>query len=400
MNLKHIILILVMILLMKNVLAIGITPGRISLDYLPGKAKSFKVEIINNQHKNFNAVVYVKGELKDYIKLDKEIIEVRQSQYLVPVTFKVNLPDLEPGMHQTDLVILELPEEFISETEGVVSDLRTLVSATIAVASTITVDVPYPGKYLKIDLDVSEANAGDYINFIIPLYNLGEENIDNVNAEIFILGATNEEIARLDTNSLSIKSKEKRELVASWKANVNPGKYRAKVKVNYDGNVAKIEKNFGVGDLFIDIIDIKVNNFKLGDIAKFEVLTESKWNEDISGVYSELLISKDNLVIANVKSASYEVKALSKQYIDIYWDTARVKEGSYDARIILHYRGKTTEKPLKAKIGLNQLSLEFLGKAIYQKKESKGKGTAITLLVIVLIIINVSWFIYLRRRKV
>ena len=53
-------------------------------------------------------------------------------------------------------------------------------------------------------------------------------------------------------------------------SNVPVGNYLAKVSVFYDGESKRFEKQFSVGEQFLTIESILVNNFQLGQIAKLQ----------------------------------------------------------------------------------------------------------------------------------
>ena len=131
--------------------------------------------------------------------------------------------------------------------------------------------------------------------FIIPVLSLGEENINKASATIDILGPTNEKLATVKTDEKAVESKNRRDLTAKWKADVNPGVYHAVAVVNYDGKLVRVEKNFGVGNLLIDVVDVKVKNFKLGGIAKFEISLENKWNQKIDWKWRFIVIKGTKL---------------------------------------------------------------------------------------------------------
>jgi len=136
-------------------------------------------------------------------------------------------------------------------------------------------------------------------------------------------------------------------------------------------------------------------------VAKFNILVESKWNKKIENVYAEMVI-KDAAgnTVANVKSASVDIEPLQKETLLAYWDTEGVEKGVYDANLVLHYASRTTEKKLKTYIELESIKTEILGVTAKAIRREEGVGYDIlTPLVIVLIMINLGWFFYFRRRK-
>ncbi|MDD5253637.1 MAG: hypothetical protein PHG05_00855 [Candidatus Nanoarchaeia archaeon] len=392
---KKIAMILIIIFIFSiQVKAIGITPGKSTIDFESNKKETVNFKVLNNEKKDMQVVLYVeKSDLSDIVTMYDSLVSLSSSEDSKDFKFDVNLPAQieEPGTHQIKIIALEIP----STSQG-----EAFVGATAAVASILEIRVPYPGKYAKINLEVSDAQVGDYVNFIIPISNFGTEKINRAKASIDILGPTNEKIATITTNEIAIDSKDKREVTAQWKADVNPGAYHAVATLTYDDKYARAEKTFYVGNLFIDIINIESTNFQLGQIAKFTITAENKWNDKVNDVYAQVVITDENGNEAgNFKSANVNFESLSKQELTAYWDTEFVKEGTYDAKVILNYQGKTTEKNLKAYITLGSIRFSNLGTGQAVASTGLGKNTILTVLVLILIIINIAWFVYFKRRN-
>jgi len=389
-------LVLAMSILSADVRGIGVTPGRKTIEFEPNLYEKITFTILNNDHKAFNALVYVEGDLKDYVVLEKNLVEFREEDNSKPFTYTVKLPEKmdEPGDHWAKIVIMELPPG-LSEEEI----KGQFVIATTAVIHQLLVKVPYPGKYAEIDLSIAEAQPQETVNFFVKVYNIGTQDILRAKATIEIKGPTNEVIGTAETEEVSIKSKERKDLAAYWKADVNPGVYHAVATLKYDGKIAKVEKNFYVGNLFIEIKDVTVKGFRLGGIAKFDILVESKWNRKIENVYAEMIITDARGdTIADIKSASVDIEPLQQKTLHAYWDTEGVEKGVYDARLVLHYAGRTTEKKLKTYVELENLRTEIVGVTAKVLRRKEGGYDILTPLVIVLVMINIGWFLYFRRR--
>lgn len=381
-----------------NADAIGVTPGRTTVDFEPNMERAVTFTIINNEHKNFNAYIYAEDELKDIITSEKNIIEFRETDDSKTFTYKFRLPEKfeKPGDHWAKIIIMEMQPD-TENREGQV------VLATTAVAHQLRVKVPYPGNYADIDLIVNDAEPDAEAGFFIKIFNIGTENIKKAYATIDIMGATNEKIATIESEEIQVESKKTGEINLAWKAEVNPGMYHAVATVNYDGNVAKAEKNFAVGAMRIDVLDVKVRNFVLGGIAKFEINTENKWNQKISDVFAEMSVNDRNGdQVASFKSSSTDVGALQRSTLYAYWDTEGVAKGAYDAKLILHYGGKTSERLLKTSVNLESIDAEIVGMTAKVITAKGGAGPAADYLVpivIILIMINAGWFMYFKRNK-
>ncbi|MCD6590687.1 MAG: hypothetical protein J7K72_01810, partial [Candidatus Aenigmarchaeota archaeon] len=380
-----------------NVSAIGVTPARKTLQFEPGLEQTVTFKILNNEHKDFTAYVYAEGDLKEYVTAEKNIIEFKESDDSKPFTYHIKLPEKieKPGEHWAKIVVMEMQPK--REGEGQV------VMATTAVIHQLLVKVPYPGKYAEVQLSIDESEPGEITTFYVKIFNVGDEKIFKAKATVDILGPTNEKIATVESDEISVDSKKRGDLVIPWKADVNPGMYHAVVTVNYDGKIASVEKNFGVGALRIEVLDVKVKNFVLGGIAKFEINVQNKWNQKVSDVYAEMEITNQNGDrVASIKSASVDIDPLQRATLYAYWDTEGVDKGTYDAKLILHYAGKKTEKLLKTYVSIDSIKTEVVGitARVLTARGGGGPGTDILVpAVVILIMINLVWLFYFMRRK-
>jgi hypothetical protein len=356
--------------------------------------KEIEFSIVNNEHKNMNVMLGAAGELAEYIKLEKNYIEFKVNEESKAVKYTIDLPERidTPGLHEARIAATDIPNEL---GKGEVN-----VGAAIVVTSQLLVKVPYPYKYAEILL--TSTPEGKTTNFFLEVSNLGQNDLVDISGTIEIFGPTNEKIAVIKTDSRTIKAMSKGELVAKWTSESNSGKYKAVATLTYDeGKIATVEHVFSVGTLAVDIVDINVKNFRLGEIAKFDMTIENKWNEEVKDVFANLKIedSKGNL-IADTKTASVDLKPLAREVVNAYWDTAGIKEGTYSGKLILNFANQQVERQLKTEINLNSIKVEIIGAGITAKATAAegGKQNLAFILIIVLIIINVAWFIYFKRR--
>ena len=276
------------------------------------------------------------------------------------------------------------------------------VGATAAVVTQLKILVPYPGKFVEASIRVSETGLNGPITFIIPIRNLGTQTIVRAEGILDIIGPTNEKIDTIKTEVVSLQAGEATQLKVTWDTSkFNAGKYLAKLAVTYDGEVANAEMVFNYGQALIEVLDVYVKDFKLGQIAKFNILVQNKFSEDINDVFAtmDFLNEKGDLVIS-IKSASEDIKVGAKEELVAFWDTAGVKEGTYDAILKINYLDKVTEKELKAIVGLNSIQIDFVGataRAI-AVKSALSNNSLLMFGIFVLVIINIAWFVYFKRK--
>jgi hypothetical protein len=371
--------------------SLGITPGRTTINFKPGLEQSVVFSVLNNEHKNMQVLLTVQGELNKSVALFENLVSFMPSEESKQFNYTLKLGDkLEAGLHTAEIIAIEIPKS---------SESGTYVGATVAVVSQIFVYVPCPGKCIEADLNVLDAEQNSTATFIVPVVNRGKLDIGDTRAIIEVYTSLNEKVATIETDSQPIKAGERTELSGKWSVNVNSGSYIAKATVFYDGESREVEKQFAIGKEALSIESIIVNDFTLGEIAKLRILVENKWNQELKSVFANLLVyNNEHEIMADVKSASEGIPALSKKELIAYWDTVGVAEGEYDGKLIVNYDKKSTDKNLILSISEGRLDITGVGYAI---KPRGGSGVSITtillILVIILLVVNLAWFVFFRR---
>lgn len=392
-----IIAIIIFILINLNyVSSLGITPGRTTINFEPGLEQEVSFSILNSESKDMSIVFYIQGELNNSIELEQGFVEFSSKEDAKSFKYKVRLPDKfdKPGLHAGEIVALELPKDL---KQG-----GSVVGATVAVVTQLYVYVPYPGKYIDLDANIIEAGPNQTTTFIVAGISRGKLDIVKAKAIIEIYTGLNQLVDRLETEEIGILSGERKELVVKWDTNVNPGKYRAKITMVYDNEITSIEKIFSVGEMKLEIEQIVVKDFNLGEIAKFNILVDNTWSQEIKDAFVNILVyNNENEIMADFKSPNYNIAGLSKEEMVAYWDTGGVKKGTYDGKLILKYGEEQSERNVKIKI--TSTSIEVMG-AVTGHAIIPGRAVSTTTLLIilvsVLVAINIIWFvIFLRKKK-
>jgi len=378
---------------LQNISAIGITPGRTTVNFEPGLTKEVSFSVINSEHKDMSVFFTIRGDLNDSVILDQIYAKFSASEESKSFIYTINLPEkLDTyGKHELEIVALEAPSDI--EKKG------TFVGATLAVVTQLHVYVPYPNKHLEADINVIESEKGSQTVFLIPVINRGKLDVVDVKAVIDIYSGSGEKIDTIETSSETLNSLERKELVAKWDTEVNSGRYRAVATIIYDSEILSIWKEFNVGEMFLEILEMSVNNFELGEIAKFDTIVENKWSSNLKDVYMNVIVyNEEGEVMADFKSPSYDIDALSKANVVAYWDTAGVRKGVYEGDIILRYGEKSTERDIQMDISDYDIQIKGLtGKVTVKRSEKFNINNLLLILLIFLIVANVIWFVIVKR---
>lgn len=395
---NKIITIITMILLVLPIVnSIGVTPGRTTLNFEPNLETEVKFKVINNENKPLRLAIYARGNLAEYIKLEEEEIELSEDSRELSYTLKLPSDIEEPGLYDAEIVIRELNLD---------NQKREINIGTMqAVITQLHVYVPYPGKYIVAKLDIIGGDLDKNTLFFVPLINFGEEDVIKAKAEIIIMDMYGKVIDKVDSDEMAVPGKGRAELSAQLDpSNLMPGVYRVIAKVTYDGFTTTAENTFYIKDFLLIPLDISVRDFTLGDIAKFNILVENIGNIDVRDAYSMILLDKNGENAANLKSVPIDFKPLEKKEMVSYWDTKDVKADEYDGRLLLRYEDKSDERGIKTTVGKNSINTEIIGITGYAIKQEKGSpisGSPLVILVILLVMVNVGWFVFyfLSRKK-
>ncbi|MFH1849774.1 MAG: hypothetical protein ABH879_06325 [archaeon] len=396
MNKNIMLLLAILLVCLPGARSIGVTPGRTTIDFEPDLHKTVSVSVINNENKDFAASIYAKGELAEYVTLSTDQLRFTAEEGTRDFTYEVNLPKKvrEPGTHLVEIVV--------RETGDFKGDDPVSIGAMVAVVSQLQINVPYPGKFLRIRLHITEAQVGKKVQFKIPVSNLGDEGIESARATVIIYDPDGNEVARVDGAPLSLDAKMRSELFIDWLADVGPGMYRAAVVVEYDGQRVVQEGVFLVGDFFLKPLDISVENFRLGAIAKFNILAENVGNIKIADATSRIILNDgEGRSVADIISRPVEIPPLAKREMYAYWDTETVGRGLYEGKVVLSYKDKQAERQIRTQVEEDSIQVEIIGitgRVISAGKPEGGPGT-LKIIIGVLVIMNVLWMAYFRLRR-
>lgn len=388
-------LLIILIMLLPLASAFGITPAQKIFDYSPGSEQTYSFEIINSEKKRVNLVILPEGELKDNIALSQYYVTLTPDTSSVSIKYTVKIPSsLSPGAHYGEISVTEVPDTISSSSP-------TFIGAVVEIITKVVVDVPYPGKYVESDLSVSVTDDGKTA-FVIPVVSKGKLDIARARAVIDIFTPLNEKVASLSTNEIPIIAGERRELAVEWDtSSITPGRYYAAATVLYDESTINVQKEFSVGKDTLDLKSVEVNDFSLGEIAKFEFLVENTLNSPADDVYISMQVfNQQDEIMAEFKSASYTVDAFSSKLLVAFWDTEGVRTGNYDAKAFINYDKTSTQKELTLDISNNDITVIGVGYVV-SSADSSGDSSLTTILVvvvIVLVLLNLAWFLVLRKK--
>jgi hypothetical protein len=369
---------------MADVQSIGLAPAKSDISYTTAEQpSSFRILA-----ETFPAKVLIttEGELGEYIRLEKESMIINGPE--TRISFNVKLPEnLPPGERKGNIVVLEVPKD---------SGGQNNVVATIAIMHLVKVDVPYPGKYVTGKAFITNTKVDSPIEFTVALMNYGNEKVNSAKASIVIRGPTNEEIASFSTDEKSIEPNREITLNGVWNT-PNAGNYNAEITVEYDGNTFDLDQGFNVGDLELAIEDIKVNNFKIGQIAKLDIYLRNKWNKPMK-VEGRVEIFKKGKMISSFNTVPIDINEKSANIMEAYWNTEGMEVGEYDISVKAMYDSKVSERSFSSIVSIDNIQVKEYVSGKVTKDRDSNRTTLLIAAVIVLIGLNIALFVYINKK--
>ena len=379
-------MVLIFLLLNQVVLALGLSPAKKVINFAPNKEETINFNLINNENKDLKVFVEVIGELAEYIKIPNNIVTINKNEKSRGLDLKIILPENfeRPGLIESIIRVRQ-----ISDAEQGLTQISTMPS----LKAKLQLRVPYPSKYIESRLVVDKDDKDEKrVRFVMPIFNYGAEDVESAKAFLKIYDAQNNFIEGLETESISINNGSQAKLSAGWQAETK-GAYYATADIDYDGEILELKEDFIVGVPFVNATKILVNNFRLGDIAKFDIYLKNDWN-DMIGVYADALIFKDDKTYLSSRIEPIDLLAGKDGIINLYWETENIDQGEYNLNLTIKY--DLGESNHMVKLIVNEDSIIT---SLTLEKVVVGKDRILFLTIVVVILVIISLLLYFKKFK-
>ena len=217
-----------MILLALQAAAIGITPAITNVEYTPDGSGTVQFTIVNTEDRDITASITSGGEITLEPSKDKVHLGPYESEEL---SYTYTFPEyLDEGTKTGGIIVTETPDK----TEGQIQ-----IIATTAVVTMLKTQVPYQGKRIETEVALEPAPESK-VDFTISVTNLGTEKIDDLKADIKILGEV------IQTEPQELEPQRRTELKTTWTAPTE-GEYEAEITIHYDDLTKTLTRKFLAG---------------------------------------------------------------------------------------------------------------------------------------------------------
>lgn len=386
-----------MILIVPEILAIGISPGRRTFDFEPGAVH----EVVLNIHKGSSDeyLLKVDGELAEYIELEKDKIVFASNEKIKQVKYVLEIPEmLASGIRQSSIRVLSDEKDVFG---------RTKINVLPSVISQVWIKVPYSGKKLAIEnIEVIEPRTKEVVTIRIAVENIGDEILNKVTGMLTVIDPEDNEVIELETNEVNDLEPGKRAILETkWVPDILPGNYELKAMVEYDKFKIEQTTSFVLGEPIILVKRIESENFKLGGIVDIGVIIESKWNEEIEDVHADIFLKKDNYH-RTIRTTSVDLVAGQEEKIEAYWDTSDAVQGNYDLTVKIYALDKVIKNLFTISVTDDNMGIlkQITGAVIEKDKTPLSRNQLISFIAYAIIIlfvkINLIWFFMnMKKRK-
>ena len=393
---KMVLVLIVLVSFMQSVDALGITPSKKIVDFNSDLQQEFTFRVVNSEHKDFDIIIYPRGELADYVLIERNSIHLSKDQKEAIVKYKINVPYevRKPGTNTIEIVVEESASDY---------DQQTAVGGKIAVVHQLVLKSPFLGTYANVKFTANNPEADQGLAFTYMLYNDGTEDISEFNAELQIFDAQSQLISTTQYVFDGLEAGKRRKDVRVFTEALPPGDYYAKTTIFYEGKIVTAATSFTVGGSYIVIESIGSDQFTLGGINKIDVSVYNRISQEVENVFAEIIVKDDTKIYSVFKTISVSLSPFTGNTLFGYWDTSNIGAGTYDLAVTLRYLGRTTEKDFRISVSPTDFvasEVGISGSVVIGK--TKGLDPTIAILIvafIVLMIINVALLIYIRRGK-
>ncbi len=375
--------------------AIGVTPARIVEPFGPNLEQEFSFNVVNNDHKDFDAILYPQGELASYVLLEKSTVHLSAADNEITVHYRVAVPyELrKPGDNIINIVVEEATSGY---------DQQVTVSSKLSVVHQLILKSPYAGTYASLKFTTNNPEITDDLAFSFAIMNEGAEKIDEFKANVELIDVDGNSVVRRDYVFGALSPGDQRKDVRVLDQKLVPGRYHAIARLYYGEKMVIKETDLVIGGPRITIDGIASPNFQLGKINDIQISLFNDWPEKIEGVYAEVIIRDGaNKVYGVFKTATANVQPFAGTTIFGFWDTKDVRTGIYTALVRVNYLGKTTEREVKFEVLPDELRTSLLSGAVVARKPGSS-GSIVSILIIafvILMIMNVLLMLYIKKNK-
>ncbi len=284
-------------------LSINVEAGATSIGVLPA-VKNFDdsnsiitttVYVRNSGSEDYEVSVSTSGELADFATVSKNSFESK-SKTDTPIECKIDTSKTELSYGPNSLYI-----NFLASPKESAGTQKEQITALPAVTARITINVPYPGRYLDLRLSsISTATEG-LIEPTLLYSNMGEEKIKELSCQATVLDDTNNKVMAEMQKSNILKGSSG-EFAFKLRGEFSSGNYPLYIVCNFDGEEKIFEENVNIIGTAVEVISARIED------GMYNVTIKNRGRAKYSIVYAKVkLVDENNNEIASFNTVPHEL---------------------------------------------------------------------------------------------
>ncbi len=385
-------ILLVLILLSTTVSAHGLAPAKIPLNFEPNLEKEISFLALTKGDFPTYFTLELEGEFSKYAELDKNSLFINMGETQKEFKVKLKLPEnLPPGPNILYVKVIE--QDTLSTSTA---------SAKNALVGQIIINVPYTGVYVDSKLEIEHGEIAKPMTFTVSLFGRGDIPA-MCYATIDIFDPEGKKLDTIVTNQNQVAQAQATKVEAIWRNNLEKGLFDAQATVICAEQKTILKEQFYVGNPSVNVLEIKADNFILGEIAPIRLMLQNNWNRKFDDVFVEILVLDDfGKLIQQFKSATLPIGAEEIKEYTAYWETEKLSIGKYNLNVITYFDKKgTLQESFIADVGINKLTVQKATGQVIGAEEGKSSSfmPVIILLLVILVAMNAGFIYYLKSRK-
>ena len=395
MHTKKVIILLVLgiivFLISDSVFALGVTPGRKTLQF-EHKDISGSFTIINNDPDPIT--VLLSADVFPVSFNAKEVfLDSGESR---EVSYTIHLPQsLSSGTHQVNM--MATPKDFGGES----------VHSLPAVTSQVMINVPSQEKSAQATLDMKISEGGDEAIFFVAIENRGTAIIHTVDTYIEIANNTSL-LQTLKGSTVEIESLQRKDMQLHWTTPLI-GIISTTTNIFYDNQKISLYNNFTIEELFLQFVGLKITDYEEDVKVNLEIELKNSGKNDLQGVTCTIRLYQTDI---KAFSSPVSIDSGTSKSCKIVFPLGEVHQPVPIGVLEINYGSGLITKEISMKINKDTIHIIINGQDLSFEKTRfasqeivdavSGVALPITIIlaIIIIIIININITLYyLRKRK-
>lgn len=370
--------------------ALGIAPATKIIEYDATQGNIvITSRVINNEGRDIPVKVTAGGELSDYVTLNDPLIYLSKDEPETEFSYTLDLPpNLSEGTKSLWITISEIS---IGQGTGGSS-----VGGLLTVSQQLQVEMPYKGRYAEGQLMINPATKQNTIIYSLSLTNKGTEPITSFDLNVKIKDTEHNNVYTRNLNDPRILDIRQSQRIEEQITLESPGIYTLELDARYGDKNITLSKGFTVGEYNIAIKDARVEKFRLGTIATFDISIEPGWNGPIDDVYGEMIIKDNNGTVLDKINIDKKQISSKDNIMTAHWDTQNIQSGEYLISILAYAGNQVSTKEYYAKVTENRI---IVGDDVEGKAAGKDYVGAVVIALIFIAFMLIMLGLYKARHK-